>query len=104
MKSDRVEIGVLAKEGPEFVFKYAESFLQRTDLPSLSAFPDRTREYRSRHLWPFFAVRLPPLDREDIAEIVRAQALDPADPMALLAVLGRKTVTSPYELRPKGRQ
>jgi HipA-like protein len=99
IESDMVPVGVLSQEGKEFVFKYTEQFVRRTDLPALSAFPDRTKPYRSTYLWPFFEVRLPPLDREDVAEIIKAQKVDPDDTLALLAVFGRKTLTTPYEFR-----
>jgi HipA-like protein len=97
--ADQVAVGVLSQEGKEFVFRYTEQFAGRVDLPALSPFPDRTRTYRSAYLWPFFEVRLPPLERQDVAEVIQTQKLDPDDTLGLLAVFGRKALTTPYEFR-----
>jgi HipA-like protein len=99
IESELVPVGVLSQEDKEFVFRYAQEFFSRTDLPALSAFPDRAREYRSPVLWPFFEVRLPPLDRPDVAAVIKARRIDPDDALALLATIGLKTLTTPYEFR-----
>lgn len=97
-RKSRLWIGTLTREGAEYVFRYTDAFRNRTELPPISNFPDKEREYRSVALPPFFAVRLPSIERPEIAQILTERGLDPADVMQLLAHLGRKTITSPYEL------
>lgn len=92
-----VLVGQLWLEGGEFVFRYAESY-QRSGEPPIAGFPDLESEYRSRRLWPFFEVRLPPTDREDVRRVIQASGVDEKDPLALLAALGAHTATSPYTL------
>ena len=92
-----VHVGTLSQEGREFVFVYDKGFRHRDDLPPISAFPDKGAEYRSETLWPFFDVRLPPVERADIASTIKEKHLDPEDTLALLAEFGRKTLTTPYE-------
>lgn len=94
----RVLIGVLSNETGEYVFRYDAGYVAREDYPALAAFPDKQREYRSRELWPFFDVRLPPLNRADIQRLIRERKIDGGDTLRLLAELGRRTVTTPYEL------
>jgi len=96
----KVEVGTLAHRDGKFVFTYSDEF-QRSDIPAISAFPNKREVYTSRTLWPFFDVRVPPLDRPDIEKLVREKRLDVEDDLALLAEFGRKTVATPYELELK---
>lgn len=97
VQSRMVPVGTLSQEGKEFVFVYDKEFRRRDDLPPISAFPDKGGEYRSETLWPFFDVRLPPVERADVASKIKEKHLDPEDTLALLAEFGRKTLTTPYE-------
>ena len=99
VQNEMVHVGILSQEGKEFVFRYDERFQHREDVPPISAFPDKTKEYRSEMLWPFFEVRLPPLDRPDIASQVKDRNVDQDDVLTLLAEFGQKTVTTPYEFK-----
>jgi HipA-like protein len=94
-----VLVGRLSQEDGEFVFRYSESFRRRTDIPPITAFPDKSVTYRSADLWPFFQVRLPPASRADVRKLVEEKRLDPSDPLVLLGELGRKAVSAPYEFR-----
>ena len=87
---------MLSQEGDEFVFAYSDDFKLRDDVPPVSAFPQKDKVYRSRTLWPFFDVRLPPIDRPDVEQAVRAKRIDTEDAIRLLAEFGRKTVATPY--------
>ncbi|MDQ3263097.1 MAG: HipA N-terminal domain-containing protein [Myxococcota bacterium] len=92
-------VGFLSQDGSEFVFRYSPSFTARRDAVPISAFPDLHQdEYRADKLWPFFGVRLPPLDRDDVKEALVTYNLSPDEPLKLLARLARRTVSSPYEL------
>lgn len=94
-----IPVGTLSQEGDRFVFEYDRRFRDRDDLPPISAFPDKSRVYRSPVLWPFFEVLLPPLERPDVAQIVKERKLDPTDVLALLETFGRRCLTTPYEFR-----
>ncbi|MDA4132078.1 MAG: HipA N-terminal domain-containing protein [Thaumarchaeota archaeon] len=89
-------LGTLTKEGEEFVFRYDRAFARSKDAKPISSFPDLTEEYRASRLWPFFAVRLPPLDRKDVQELVEQRQIPKTDVFRLLAELSSKAVTSPY--------
>ena len=93
----RLLVGSLRRDRDEFVFEYAPEFVQ-SDLPTLPDFPSTTRAYRSSELWPFFLVRLPPADRADVQREISDQGIEPANTFALLGRLGRRTISSPYEL------
>ncbi len=95
-------VGTLTSEEGEYVFRYSEPFKRRVEIPPIGAFPRRNLAYRSRELWPFFQVRLPPLDRPDVRQVVEDRKLDKNDLMAFLPELGGNAVTSPYNLVPHG--
>jgi len=97
LEGERVWVGTLATERGEYVFRYSDEFRRRDELPPLPAFPDRDKEYRDTDLFPFFLARLPPIGRPDVERFVAEHHIDPADTLGLLSVLGRKTITSPYE-------
>lgn len=92
-------IGFLTQEGGDFVFRYAKEFASAKGAHPISAFPDLDEPYRSRQLWPFFAVRLPPTERADVQEALRRVGVrDDADALTLLGTLGKQSVASPYVL------
>jgi HipA-like protein len=95
-------IGTLSCEAGEYTFTYSEVFKHRPEVPTIGAFPDRNRVYRSRELWPFFQVRIPPVDRPDVRQLLEEKKLDRSDLMSLLPALGGRAVTSPYDLVPHG--
>lgn len=98
VRGENVPVGTLSEDGDDFVFRYSQEFIDREDLPAIPAFPSKTEEYRSRALWPFFAVRLPPTARPDVERVIRERAIDSNDEFRLLEELGRRTVSSPYVL------
>jgi HipA-like protein len=94
-KSD-ILVGMLSQEEGDFVFRYDPAYVQRSSARPISAFPDLQKEYRDKLLWPFFAARIPPLEREDVrAEIARSH-LQPGDTIRMLGTLSMKTITNPY--------
>ena len=95
----RVLVGTLSNEDGEYVFRYDEDYSACPELPPLATFPEKLREYRSAELWPFFHVRLPPLGRADVQNLIRERKIDEGDTLKLLGVLGAKAVATPYELR-----
>lgn len=98
LDDELVLVGTLSQESDLFVFQYADDFIRR-GLPPISGFPRLTTErYTSDVLWPFFQVRLPPATRADVARVLKDKHVDTNDVFEMLRVLGRRTLTSPYEL------
>ena len=88
-------VGRLSYEEGEYVFRYDSDFRGKP----ISAFPELTREYRSTLLWPFFAVRIPPLDREDMRKEISDRSLRKDQVLEILASLARVSVANPYEFK-----
>lgn len=89
-------IGSLWKDGHEFVFRYDPKFARSADAQPISAFPDLDEEYRREELWPFFAVRLPPVDREDVRKVLERRHIAESDVLRLLGEVSARGVSSPY--------
>lgn len=65
----------------------------------ISSFPNLDQEYRSKHIWPFFAVRIPPLNRPDVREVLDRRAIKDDQIFEILGAVGRLSVANPYEFR-----
>ncbi len=91
-------VGRLVKEQEEFVFRYVDKY----DMQPISAFPDTAKEYRSKRLWPFFAVRIPPMEREDVQKVISNRGLEKDQVLEILGSLARVSVTNPYEFKLDG--
>jgi HipA-like protein len=89
-------IGTLWKDGNEFVFRYDPKFVRSEGAKPISAFPDLDEEYRREDLWPFFAVRLPPVDREDVRRVLKERHIPESDVLRLLGEVSGRGVSSPY--------
>jgi len=92
-------VGVLWQESGEFVFKYDPQYASTKGAEPISAFPDLEEEYRSKELWPFFAVRIPPRDRQDVREALAKLSLRPEQTLEVLGKLARRTISNPYTLK-----
>lgn len=91
-------IGILSQEGGEFVFRYDHDFAQSPGAEPLPAFPALDEEYRSRDLWPFFAVRIPPAERSDVRAALEHRGLRPEQTLEILAAVAKRSVSNPYRL------
>lgn len=91
---DRVLVGTLVAEDDGFVFTYSRKYLD-SGRPLLEDFPEE--ELRSRRLFPFFEVRVPPVHRADIARLREQKGIAEDDLLGLLGKIGARSVTSPYE-------
>ena len=87
-------VGYLKYENPEYIFQYDRDY----DGTLMFAFPDKTKTYKSTHLWPFFTIRIPPLDRPDIKKIMTEKSLNKDQVLKLLGTLGKTTISNSYEL------
>lgn len=97
-EGERVLVGRLGKDGPVYVFRYADEFLKRRDVPTLPDFPVADKVYRSADLWPFFMARLPAHQRPDVQEVLKSEGIEPDNTIEVLGKLGRRSISSPYEL------
>ncbi|MYK39709.1 MAG: hypothetical protein F4049_05765 [Gemmatimonadetes bacterium] len=93
MLDEKPLVGRLSCEQGEFVFRYDSNYREEP----ISAFPRIGHVYRSQHLWPFFAVRIPPVDREDIRQEIEERSLEEDQVLEILGLLAKVSVTSPYE-------
>lgn len=97
----RVTVGHLMFDGGMWTFQYDDDYKRRPDLRPIEGFDDTQKVYRSSVLFPFFAVRIPDADRDDVQrELKKARVRNP-DPVDLLRLFGRRVVSSPaFELVP----
>ena len=91
-------VGRLSWEQDEFVFRYDPDY----GAEPISAFPRINQEYRSRHLWPFFAVRIPPFDRDDMRTEILKRSLEEDQIIEILGEVAKVSVTNPYEFKLAG--
>jgi HipA-like protein len=89
-------IGVLWQEDGFFRFKYDHAFVASEDAEPILAFPELRTEYVSRDLWPFFAVRIPPPDREDVRQALERLQLRPDQTLEILGKLARRSISNAY--------
>jgi len=68
-----LEIGTLRAENGEWVFEYSNEFRQQKEIKPIVNFPVLDRKYRSRVLWPFFALRIPSPEQGAVREFIHSQ-------------------------------
>jgi len=91
-------IGTLSQERGEFVFRYDSGYAADPTAEPIPAFPDRESEYRSKDLWPFFAVRIPPVNRQDVSAALEHRGIRPDQTLEILGALASRTISNPYKL------
>jgi HipA-like protein len=90
-----VDVAELTKQRDRYVFRYLDAF----DKLGLARFPGLQKtENVSLDLPRFFAERIPDVRRPEIKELIRRERIPEHDELALLAALGRLSVTDPFEL------
>jgi HipA-like protein len=94
-----MEVGELTYDSTTWRFRYSDSFKSKPSLRPIAGFPDPEKEYSSTELWPFFAMRIPSLEQSAVKRAIRRDALNEASQVDLLGRFGRKTISSPFELR-----
>jgi len=98
--TERLLVGRLSMEKGAFVFRYERGYHGDPILD----FPNVGQEYRSESLWPFFRLRVPPLDREDLRGIVARKRREyetrgrELDALMVLGEFAKLSITNPYEL------
>lgn len=98
-ENERIHVGELRREGGEFVFRYAPAMRDAVGAPRIAGFPHLSETYRSKTLFPFFTVRLPPHDRPDVQRVLQERGIEDLDPLRLLGELASRTPISPFEFQ-----
>jgi HipA-like protein len=98
-EDEDLAIGHLEFEGDKWTFRYDDAYRKRTDLRPLEGFEDLGKVYSSSQLFPFFAVRLPDLERPDIQRMLQESRVRRPDSIQLLRLFGTRAASSPgFEL------
>ena len=95
LAGDSSLVGRLSCEEGQFVFRYDANYRGKP----ISAFPDIIHVYRSEILWPFFAIRIPPLDREDMRREIASRSLREDQIIEMLGSVAKVSITNPYEFK-----
>jgi HipA-like protein len=96
-----VTVGFLEFAAGQWTFRYDDAYKGRRDLRPIEGFDDLNKEYRSSVLFPFFAIRVPNTDRDDVKEKLRQDHISDPTLTDLLRIFGRRVVSSPaFELVP----
>ena len=97
---DEFLIGKLSQERGFWKFEYSAWFKQQTKLRPITNFPDVQEVYHYEDLPPFFASRIPGLNRPSVRKKMQEEGIDKEDSAALLRMFGRRTITNPFVLYP----
>ncbi len=93
-------MGRLWLEEGEWHFAYTDAFRAQDKVKPIIDFPNPERHYRSKELWPFFAVRIPSLEQPAVQRAIREKNLDEHNQVELLRAFGKTTVSDPFILEP----
>src|SRR5881296_897659 len=93
-------IGTLRADKGEWVFDYSDEFRKQSEIKPIVDFPVTDREYRSRSLWPFFALRIPSLKQPEVREFIQHMPHDKVDEGILLKEFGTRSIANPFRLVP----
>ncbi|WP_025002374.1 HipA N-terminal domain-containing protein [Prevotella dentasini] len=88
-------VGTLVYADGMWHFSYSNEFKSQSRILPLTNFPSKEKEYSTRHLWPFFASRIP-----SNAQLQIGKDNQKEDIVTLLRRFGHRTISNPYELLP----
>lgn len=98
-QDESVTVGFLDFDGSVWTFRYDDEYRRMTHLRPLEGFDDLLKTYQSTTLFPFFAVRIPDVERADVQRRLQTESVKDPDPAELLRLFGRRVVSSPaFEL------
>jgi HipA-like protein len=93
-----LHVGTLSREGDEWVFSYSDAFARQRIVAPIVDFPAVGREYRSKELWPFFALRIPSVTQANVQAFLRQQGRTEADAADMMQHFGRRSIANPFVL------
>jgi hypothetical protein len=79
-------------------FRYLPAF-KELSLAPLPGLPESSSDHWSADLWAFFTERIPDIRRPEIDAFLKVNKINRHDDLVLLAELGGRTVTDPFEIR-----
>jgi HipA-like protein len=94
------EIGTLTADNGEWEFCYSEQFRRQSEIKPIVDFPDVQKVYRSRVLWPFFALRIPSPTQPAVRDFIEGRPGRTANEGLLLKEFGTRSVANPFRLVP----
>lgn len=97
MYEDKI-IGYLTLSEGEWSFEYSTEFKLNNFISPLLDFPDTSRVYRSKNLWPFFAYRIPGLNQPKVRAILEKDKIDEHNEVELLKKFGNFSIYNPFKL------
>ncbi len=89
-------IGTLKLNNGLWTFEYSDDFKQQNEINAIVDFPNKNKIYQSRELFPFFAFRIPSLQRLKLQKIVSENIT--TDEVSLLKMFGKQSIANPYHL------
>ena len=79
-----------------WTFEYSQQFKEQNTMNTLVGFPKKEKVYQSAVLFPFFAGRIPSLQRLKLQNIISDNTTK--DEVSLLKIFGKQSITNPYHL------
>ena len=98
LKFKNLSIGTLTLHEGTWSFVYSDEFKTQSKINPITDFPDKEKEYQSDTLFPFFAFRIPSLQRLKIQKIIPAD--QSKNEVLLLKEFGKQSIVNPYQLLP----
>jgi HipA-like protein len=95
-----LHVGTLRRVGDQWIFRYTEAFAHQHQVSPIVDFPVVDREYRSKELWPFFALRIPSITQAHVQAFLRRKGRSEADAADLMEFFGRRSIANPFVLEP----
>ncbi len=95
----KIDIGVLHVSNGLWSFEYSPEFKEQDKLNPIVGFPDKYKVYQQETLFPYFASRIPSLQRLKIQNLITSK--DSTDVVSLLETFGKSVITNPYQLIPQ---
>ena len=92
----KLVIGTLKLNNGIWVFIYSNDFKEQEEISPITDFPDKNKTYQTSSLFPFFASRIPSLQRLKIQNIIADNFTK--NEVSLLKMFGKQSITNPYHL------
>lgn len=91
-------IGTLTLNNGYWYFEYSVHFKNQNKVDVIVDFPIKDKVYESKHLWPFFAHRIPGLGQPQVQKIIHKENLNPKNEVDLLRRFGSRSISNPFSL------
>ena len=92
-------VGELHFDGDNWSFVYTKMFQNQSHIDPIPSFPEKSKEYVSAELWPFFQARIPSLKQPKIQAIIKKAKVKENDVIGLLKLFGARSINNPFVLQ-----